>query len=204
MDKLNLIQINEALKDVRNAYRLLSLYQKRLLDIIKYVTNGYNVTFNSGWSKFSNTAYNGSKVALDKWSWDWLSMYLYEFNLGEIAIDNVKDKYYLKIVHQGDTGFYDANEEMKISQLNADQFGDVNAAVTRLFFIISKNDNGCPEQHILNGNLTAKDNSKLVKGNWLAVPYNLQRFSNQSETDLVLKEFNTVCKDTFGVELVTV
>ena len=42
MDQLNPAQINEALTDVRNAYRLLALYQKRVLDIIKYVSNKYN------------------------------------------------------------------------------------------------------------------------------------------------------------------
>lgn len=200
MDKLNNTQINEVLKDVRSSYRLLALYQKRLLDVIKYTTNTYNVSFNSGWSKFSNPASHGNRASIDKWSWDWLSMYLYEFNLGHINIDG--DSYHFKIVHQADTGFYDASVHKKIKKENVAEFTDVSASSTRLFFVISKHDTGCPIEHILNGNLSTQNNSKLVKGNWLAVPYNLEKFSNKEVTDSVLNDFNEVCKETFGVDLV--
>lgn len=197
MDKLNTSEINEALKDVRNAYRLLALYQKRLLDIVKYTANFYNVSFNSGWSKFSNAASHGNRASIDKLSWDWLSLYMYEFNLGAIEIG--VDKYNFKIVHQADTGYFDASADKRIDRGNAEQFADANSAITRLFFVISKNDNGCPMQNILNSNLKAIDNKIIVKGNWLSVPYNLQRFSSQLETDIVLNEFSTVCKENFGV-----
>lgn len=199
MDKLNISEINDALKDVRNAYRLLALYQKRLLDIVKYTTNFYGVSFNSGWSKFSNAASHGNRASIDKLSWDWLSLYLYEFNLGGIQIG--VDRYNFKIVHQADTGYFDASADKRIAPINVEEFADVNNAVTRLFFVISKNDNGCPKQHILNSNLKAIDNKIIVKGNWLAVPYNLQRFSSQLETDIVLNEFSTVCKENFGVSI---
>ena len=78
-------------------------------------------------------------------------MYLYEFNLGGIEIEN--NRYNLKIVHQADTGFYDVNEEKKIRADSVDQFADSSVSTTRLFFVISKNDNGCPIQHVLKGNL---------------------------------------------------
>ena len=199
MDKLNSTDISEALKDVRNAYRLLALYQTRLLDIVKYVANSYNVSFDSGWSKFSNAAGHGNRANIDRLSWDWLSLYLYEFNLGEIVIG--ADKYNFKIVHQADTGYFDASADQKIYRGNADQFSDASTAITRLFFVLSKNANGCPMQHILNSNLKARDNSRINKENWLAVPFNLQRFSNQLATDTVLSDFNMVCKDVFGIEL---
>ena len=200
MDKLNITEIKDVLKDVRSSYRLLALYQKRLLDIIKYSASTYNVNFNSGWSKFSNASLHGNRASIDKSSWDWLNLYLYEFNLGEIKRDG--DSYHLKIVHQADTGFYDVSKKQKTSIDNVDQFADSSVSSTRLFFIISKNDNGCPKQNILNGNLSSNDQSKIIKGNWLAVPYDLQRFSNQVDTDIVLNEFNAICKETFGVDLI--
>ncbi|WP_304016509.1 hypothetical protein [Nonlabens dokdonensis] len=199
MDQLNPNEINDALKDVRNAYRLLALYQTRLLDVIKYSANAFNVTFNSGWSKFSNAASHGNRASIEKLSWDWLTLYLYEFNLG--GIDLGENRFNFKIVHQADTGFYDASEFERVSPKNVDQFGDVNEAVTRLFFVMSKNDNGCPKKNILNGNLKSKDQDVIVKGNWLAVPYTMQRFSNHTETDRVLNDFNEKCKSTFGVDL---
>lgn len=202
MDKLNPSEINEALKDVRNAYRLIALYQKRILDIIKYVSNSYNVNFGSGWSKFTNAASHGNRASIDKSSWDWLSLYLYEFNLGALEIGT--DKYNFKIVHQADTGYFDASTDKKIARENVEQFSDVNSSLTRLFFVISKNDNGCPMQHILNGHLKAKDNSIIKKENWLAVPYKMERFSNQFATDSVLNEFNANCKETFGIDLITI
>ena len=203
MDKLNTTEINEALKDVRNAYRLLALYQKRLLDIVKYVSNTYNVKFDSGWPKFSYAAGHGNRASIDRISWDWLSLYLYEFNLGTI-LSIEKDQYHFKIVHQADTGFYDARADKKIMNENVHEFSDVDTSVTRLFFVLSKNDNGCPMQHVLNGNLKALDNSKIVKENWLAVPYNLQRFTSQSLTDSVLNDFNSICKETYGIDLISV
>ncbi|MCG1035514.1 hypothetical protein [Polaribacter sargassicola] len=200
MDKLNTTELNAVLKDVRSSYRLLALYQKRLLDIVKYTASTYNVSFNSGWSKFSNAASHGNKASIDKSSWDWLTMYLYEFNLGSINIDG--DIYNFKIVHQSDSGFYDVSKDQKTSKDNVDQFADVSVSCTRLFFVISKIDDGCPMINILNGHLSAQNNSNIEKGNWLAVPYNLQYFSNQADTDIVLNEFNAVCKEIFGVDLI--
>lgn len=199
MDQLNSTEINNALKDVRNAYRLLALYQTRLLDVIKYSANAYNTSFDSGWSKFSNAAVNGRNANIDKLSWDWLTLYLYEFNLGGIEIG--ENRYNFKIVHQADTGYYDASEFERVSPKNVDQFGNVDSAVTRLIFVVSKNDNGCPKMNILNGNLKSKDQDVIIKGNWIAVPYPMQRFANHTETDIVLSDFNEKCKDTFGVDL---
>ena len=200
MDKLNILEINDALKDVRNAYRLIALYQKRLLDIIKYVSNSYSVNFGSGWSKFTNAASHGNRASIDKSSWDWLSLYLYEFNLGTLEID--MNKYHFKIVHQADTGYFDASIDKKFARENVEQFSDVNSSLTRLYFVISKNDNGCPIQNILNGHLKAHDNTTIFKESWLAVPFNLQQFSTQSSTDSVIREFNSICKESFHIELI--
>lgn len=201
MDKLNPTQINDVLKDIRASYRLLALYQKRLLDIIKYITNSYNVNFNSGWGKFSNPAVNGNRASIDKLSWDWLTMYLYEFNLGTIKVKD--EEYHLKIVHQADTGFYDASADKRIKEDAIDQFADTSVSSTRLFFVLSKNDNGCPIHHILKDNLSSENSSKLVKGNWLAVPYSLNCFKNQTTTDSVLKEFVSECEKEFGVNILS-
>jgi hypothetical protein len=200
MDKLSTTEINAVLKDVRSSYRLLALYQKRLFDIVKYTASAYNVSFSSGWAKFGNAVPNGNRASIDRSSWDWLNLYLYEFNLGSIKRDG--DSYHFKIVHQADTGFYDVSKDQKTSIDNVDQFADSSVSSTRLFFVISKNDNGCPKHHILKGNLSSQNQSKFIKGNWLAVPYDLQRFSCQADTDIVLNEFNTICKETFGVDLI--
>ena len=200
MDKLSTTEINAVLKDVRSSYRLLALYQKRLFDIVKYTASAYNVSFSSGWAKFGNAVPNGNRASIDRSSWDWLNLYLYEFNLGSIKRDG--DSYHFKIVHQADTGFYDVSKDQKTSIDNVDQFADSSVSSTRLFFVISKNDNGCPKHHILNDNLSSQNQRKIIKGNWLAVPYDLQRLANQADADIVLNEFNIICKETFGVDLI--
>jgi len=199
MEKLNPTQLNEALKDVRNAYRLLALYQQRILDVIKYIANGYGVHFNSGWSKFSNTASKGNRANISKSSWEWLALYMYEFNLGTRTIG--ENHFHFKVVHQADTGFYDVNADKKIAKQNVDQFEDASASTTRLIFVLSKNVNGCPIKHHLKGNLSSQNNHSLFNDSWLSVPYNLERFSNQASADIVLKEFNQVCVETFGVKI---
>ncbi|WP_111710160.1 hypothetical protein [Lutibacter citreus] len=201
MEKLNKNQFTNVLKDVRASYRLLALYQKRLLDVITFVGNSYNVNFYGGWAKFSNSAAHATRAKIDRWSWDWLSMYLYEFNMGEIGKETDIDKYHFRIVHQADTGFFDANDSKKIGKNDIDQFEHLEASTTRLFFVISKNENYCPLLGVLNENLSSASNKAIVKGNWLAVPYNMERFINQKATDLVLKDFNEVCKATFNIEL---
>lgn len=80
MDKINKEELQQTLNDVRKSYRLLALYQRRILDTVKFIANHYNLQLQSGHSKFSNTAKKGRGVQFDQWSWDWLSMYLYEFN----------------------------------------------------------------------------------------------------------------------------
>ena len=59
MEKLNTFELSNVLKDVRNSYRVLALYQQRILDTVKYIGNQYNWTFHSGWAKFSSASLNG-------------------------------------------------------------------------------------------------------------------------------------------------
>ncbi|WP_336126858.1 hypothetical protein [Mesoflavibacter sp. CH_XMU1422-2] len=202
MEKLNPNQLQDIFKDVRSAYRILALYQQRILDTVKYVGNQYGFSFQSGWSKFSNAASHGNRATIHKkWSWDWLTQYLYEFNMGVLEVE--QDKFYFKILHQADTGFYDANEMHEITKLNIDQFADEKKSQTRLFFIVSKNEDGCPIQHFLKDNLTKDSTGKILNGNWLAKPYDISRFVNQESADVVLTEFNALCKDTFGIDLLS-
>ncbi len=200
MDKIDPSEFNSVLKDVRASYRLLAIYHRRILDIVKYIGNHYDLNFSRGWAKFSNPVSHSSSITLDKWSWDWLSMYLYEFNMGSKEIAG--DTYNFKIVHQADTGFYDSKQIAVRSEPKVDHFGDLNNSETRLFFVISKNEDGCPLANILNDNLSRISNIEITKGNWLLVAYDMDRFFSQEKTDIVLEEFNQVFASNFGVRLI--
>jgi hypothetical protein len=199
MEKLNVNQLSEVLKDVRNSYRVLALYQERIFDTIKYIGNQYSFQFYAGHSKFGRGTANGKTATQNGMGWDWLGFYLYEFNMGDLDINN--KVYSFKIIHQADTGFYDATE--KILANNIEGFGDVKVSDSRLFFVLSENSNGCPIINILKQHLSSKTSKVIHKESWLAVPYDIIRFLNQDETNVVLNDFNNVCKTTFGIDLMS-
>ena len=170
-----------------------------MFDTVKYIGNQYNLNFTSGWSKFSKTSSIGNRAKINS-SWDWLSIYFYEFSMGSLEING--GVYYFKIVHQADTGFEDSNKKTKINKLDVEQFQASDKSKSRLYFVLSKDIKGCPVKSILKSHLSADTNDTINKDNWLAVPYDMGRFINQQSTDTVLKEFNNICKSTFGVELI--
>jgi hypothetical protein len=206
MEKLNTQQISEALKDVRSAYRLLALYQKRVTDTVNYIANAYGFSFDSGWQKFMRNPGNGNRVKLENLSWGALNLYLYEFNFGIKKIE--ANEYHFKIVHQADSGYFDTRDRnnQKLAKLNVPKYSNTSEAHTRLIFVLSKNASGCPIEHILEAgtekHLSSQFKDKVEHGNWMAVPYNLERFANQESADVVIKEFNQACFDSFGVSLI--
>jgi hypothetical protein len=203
MEKLNPIELNNVLKDVRNSYRVLALYQQRIIDTVKYIGNQYNLEFHSGWTKFAGAASNGKRAKIDNASgWDWLTFYLYEFNMGNVDIEG--KKYSFKIVHQADTGYYDANTNEKVTKRNVENFAEANTSQTRLFFVLSENANGCPIHNILSKGLTSGTNEPFRNGNWLAAPYDISMFLNEQSTDEVIKNFNGVCAKEFEVNLLNI
>lgn len=200
MDKINTQELHQTLNDVRKSYRLLALYQRRILDTVKFIANHYNLQLQGGHSKFSNTAKKGKGVQFDHWSWDWLSMYLYEFNLGSKIIDS--NTYHFKIIHQADTGFYDTNHSEKISKTNLSQFASSEQSESYLYFIISKNSDGWPLEKLLKDHLHKdSDNSFKKENDWFYAKYTIERFINQDSCDNVFKEYNNVVKDNFDIDL---
>ncbi len=199
MDKLNLSEFNDVLKDVRSSYRLLALYQRRLQDVVKYVGNQYNFNFTSGWAKFSDASNNGKRASIEKWSWDWLTMYLYEFNMGKREING--STYYFRIIHQADTGFFDENDERKVSKLDIAKFNKVEASTTRLFLVLTKDKDGWPFQNLLDKSLSKDSRGLIHNENWMGVPYEMERFFNRSSTDKVLADFNQKVISYFNIEI---
>ena len=199
MEKLNSREFESVLRDVRKSYRLIALYQKRVMDVVKYIGAAYNQNFESGWAKFSNASSNGNRANIDRLSWDWLSMYLYEFHMGQKVIG--EDKYWFKIVHQADTGYFDTKENVQINKIAVDKFERSEDSKSRLFFVLSKNEGNCPIHHLLGPHLTSEVKGLVKNGNWIGVPYELSRFIDQKSTDQVLKEFNDIAYSEFQIEL---
>jgi hypothetical protein len=200
MEKINNSDFNDILQDVRTSYRLLALYQTRLKDVVKYVLDKYNLNFEAGYVKFSTPSKDGKGVKLENWSWDWLPMYLYQFSAQPFKRNG--NQYFFHLFHQADTGFYDVFEDTRDSKrLRVADFGPVQNAKTRLFFVLSKNDESWPYAKILHNNFSAAKHNDLIAGNWIAKPYDMERFFNEESADVVLENFDAFCSENFKFNL---
>jgi hypothetical protein len=191
-NKNSISQIEAALLDVRKAYRLLYTYQKRVLDIMKFIGNQTFRQYDGGWSKFSNSSPKSGKGTLDNWAWDWLNMYFYEFYFGDKIIDNNSIKFSVWLV--SDTGFFDAETDKK---LDLNDFSPVENSETKLIFVIGKN-----TWHYAFDDFKTnfkKGTTEYVNHNdnvvLLVKSFGLSAFLNGDETRKRLQEFVCFCHD---------
>ncbi|WP_081210521.1 hypothetical protein [Salegentibacter sediminis] len=200
MEKLNKPDLTNLFQDVRSSYRLLALYQKRLLDLVNYIGNQYSLDFERGGPQFCKAGGNGKYFNLDYSGWNYLVLYFYSFKFSPIRIG--EDIYRFRIIHQADTGFYD-NGDTKLSKLAIDNFNEVDESETRLFLILCKNDDSFPLKDFLPPHLSKDSNGILKSENedWVGVSYDMMEFINKEATDKVLRDFNEVIKSTFNIEI---
>jgi len=193
-------EFENALVDVRKAYRLLYLYQRRVLDLVQYIGDTLTFRYQGGWSWFSNSTPRGGKGALGNWAWDWLNMYHYEFNFSakEIEGNNIM----FSIILQCDTGYFDSGIE---KPLDIESFSPADESLTQLMFLVGKN---CWHKDFSDD---FKDTSQLFKkdardyiknskkGVLLAKVFSLSNFLNLDTTTKSLEEFVTFSKAN-GIE----
>lgn len=117
-----------AMMNVRLAFRLLYIYNKKMLDLMKYISSLINLRYEGGWPKFSKASPREGKGTLDNWAWDWLNMYYYEFHFAD------SNGCLFSIILQSDTGKWDSN----VDKLSIDQYASAEDSKTRLVFICSK------------------------------------------------------------------
>jgi hypothetical protein len=134
MANTNPEELEAVFTDVRKAYRLLYHYQRRVMDTVRYISNLLSINLQSGHPIFSDlTPGENKRPDLDRWAWDWLNMYFYEFYCTAKKIDT--DTYQFAIQIQSDTGCYDTGA----NELDIENYSPAELAATRLIFIYSKN-----------------------------------------------------------------
>lgn len=101
MEHLNLEKV---LIDVRTAYRLLHDYQRRLLDIVISIRDGYNRNYFQSQPKFSDRTPSKNDKHLDRWSWDWLNLYYTEFKFDSYS--DGQNEHHFGIFLISDDGYY--------------------------------------------------------------------------------------------------
>jgi hypothetical protein len=106
---------NDALLNVRKAYRLLFEYQERILNLMQYIGQTYDIPATKGNPLFSSKGSN----RVDNWAWDYIYMYHFVFNFWRTTEE---DPVWLNAYLLNDSGFYEKEEN---KNNNAKKF-DIN------------------------------------------------------------------------------
>jgi hypothetical protein len=198
-----------SLLEVRKAYRLLHDYQKRILDLMLFIGNRFNRSYEGGTAMFSDVSPRNGKGTLQLWSWDWLNMYMYEFHFRTVKIK--EDEYIFSILLISDDGFFKTkfhNDDNKVltSKNDTFKFKKEYESNSKIVFVLGKN---CWDESNFSWNSkditlgdygyeNLNDNKEI-----LYKSYNLALFSNEETTEIQLKDFELFCLDkNFDFKLV--
>jgi hypothetical protein len=125
-------EIEQALLDVRKAYRLLHDYQRAALDAARYIGAQLGLTYNGGYSNFSDCAPRNGKGQLTCWAWDWLNLVFYDFHFSKKFGE--KD-FNLSIWLFSDTGYFVSDNPSPV-QTDVNSFAPVEHSGTKVGFIM--------------------------------------------------------------------
>ena len=198
-NRLESKELEEVFKNVRSSYRLLFDYQKRVLDLVRYIGNRLEFGEALGVPAFSGASpREGKKGVFDLWSWDWLNMYHYKFNF--LPKKAKSKEVYLDVHIISDTGYYLNTSAPKHDAQKTDlgTFADVQSSETRLILYASENeflwkdivdvDGFDPSKEEIN--VITKLGHKVVGRN-----YPLSEFINNEATNQLIDTFRQYCID---------
>jgi len=182
---MNKNEFEKTLIEVRKAYRLIYLYQRRVLDLVNFIGNKLSLNFHSGMSRFSNPAKTNTRAKLTFWSWDWLMLYFYEFHFGIVRGD-----IRFSIILQSDSGFFESETNDK---LDISKFLNTEESSTKLYFVIGDGIWGCPIESFLKEHFKSKETEfrKEISDSkiWIAKSYNLSDFIDEQATIKIINDF---------------
>lgn len=181
---------NNPLLEVRKAYRLLFDYQSRILDLMKYIGQTYEIPFVKGDPKFSGRGQN----KLDNWSWDWLYMYYYSFHFSNGA-KKTEDKLHLSVFLLNDSGFFDAKlEDTSIKRTDVENFKSVENSNSKLIFVAGiKEWDWWNKTEILGTDFTTKETGESDDNNMVWKSYDLNLFFTEESALSQLQNFSNYC-----------
>jgi hypothetical protein len=120
----------DSILNVRKAYRLLFEYQKRILHLMQFISQTYDIPATKGNPLFSGKS--GNK--LTSWAWDWLYMYYYVFNFWRASEEN---PVWLNVYLMNDSGFYEkeGNDNNVAKKRDTSNFLEVEESKTNLILV---------------------------------------------------------------------
>lgn len=186
------LKIDQALLDVRKAYRILHDYQQMVLDAIKYIGNQLGLKYYGGLPQFSNASPGRDKGHLGLSPWDWLNMVFYEFYFRP-EDEPIDKSLRFSILLISDSGYFDAEADI-LDKKATDLYHSPERSSTKIAFILSG-----PEY---NGfeftNNKAEMRTFIQENGKLPVTYatngihalcvDLSRLASEDSTDSLIKE----------------
>lgn len=138
--KPNTHELSALFLDVRKSYRLLHDYQRMVMDAVKYIGDQLGLQYAGGWPKFTKGQPRAGGGYLKNWSWDWLSMVLYEFHFTQDSRNNSRipegQDIRLSIVIVSDTGYFESDSETA-QQPDLASYAPADRSGTKLAFVLS-------------------------------------------------------------------
>ena len=148
--------IHQMLEDVRKAHRLIYQFQDRMLQLMNRIANDYGLNHPVGRKRFSNPIgstrrgndYPEANLRVhDKWVWDMLYTYEFEYYFGKVSRNNQDGC--LTIFQVSDNGYYMADgyrheqgEKGHLSKRAVNDFWPTNQSESYLIFVFE-----CFPQH---------------------------------------------------------
>ncbi len=195
-----------ALTEVRKAHRLVASFQERMLSLINFIATRLDFHQMEGVKHFSNPIYpyrDGVHLHIHPrmWAWDFLYSYLFEYYVGDIALDDGSN-IFLSVIQYSDTGYFDNDNENRESP---ELFVPSEQAGSKLLFFMERQPKGCKElwsdysyteQFVLNkeyGSIHHKETVLEPKGpgknQLLLYSLPLEDFADERSTVAALKEY---------------
>ncbi len=200
MENLTSQELAQALPEVRKAYRLLYVYQTRILQLMQHVVQSSDWQFEGGYQRFSRKLGHDKNISLNRWAWDWLPMNLYAFHF-HMNSEVPNHPYKMDIYHQADTGWDDREDEKTRNKNDLRTFASVEGSSTRLIFTFRHIElEGLYEQ--VKGRFPSTSTNWLVpddaeKGKYRIIgqAFPLADITSLHEVEEKLKEFQNFCSD---------
>jgi hypothetical protein len=186
-------ELEEIFIDVRKAYRLLYLYQRRVLDTIGFISSTLSKPYVEGHTLFSNSHKNQKQIHFHQWAWDWLPMFCYEF---KFAVEEIKDsKYQFSVILYSDNGFEEAGD--MVTHTNVEEFYPVEISQTQIYFQLWKNVADWNEDYdiLWRSESTDKYEHSENDTHFLSQRFNLSSFDNEDNIIGRLREFKEYCRE---------
>lgn len=217
-------EIDNIFVDVRNAFRLLSRFQERVLNIVNYIreqTPYIEMWGSKGWyskeignKKSPCSNYAKLNVCKDMSGLDFLYGHFFEYYFGTYP-QKGKPTIEMSIFQVSDDGYFVSNEENK-DMTDVSSYASSEGSHSYIIFNVSVYttkkselwlyDPERPEDNpkdFLTRFLESSKDTKITctdKEHTILKKYEMQRFTSQSEADKVITDFAKLVKDNTGVE----